>query len=256
MMRRNSAVQLMRVLTMAVLVASCANATTQTTPPFGFRATPPVVPIPADVRRMAVLYPRGETPERSSAYGRLEGAAFLLKTFRPTLKIIDRFHIPAIVSEQRYQVSGYVSEESAVRIGRMLGVDSVLIYFIDEPTLRDRFFARQYRDLPPVTVTSKIIRVESGEVVYHSVVTARTDEAEGSGWSLEDRVDYQLWIREALDWGIMQTVADLRRAFEEQDEHRRNGGDTNESSTKMHTTEWGCHYSGPVRPLADHCMRQ
>ena len=102
MMRRNSAVQLMRVLTMAVLVASCANATTQTTPPFGFRATPPVVPIPADVRRMAVLYPRGETPERSSAYGRLEGAAFLLKTFRPTLKIIDRFHIPAIVSEQRY----------------------------------------------------------------------------------------------------------------------------------------------------------
>ena len=91
MMRRNSAVQLMRVLTMAVLVASCANATTQTTPPFGFRATPPVVPIPVDVRRMAVLYPRGETPERSSAYGRLEGAAFLLKTFRPTLKISDRF---------------------------------------------------------------------------------------------------------------------------------------------------------------------
>ena len=199
---------------MAVLVASCASATTQTTPTVGFRSTPPVLSIPADVQRMVVLYPRGGTPEWSSAYGRLEGAAFQLKNFRPDLRIIDRSHIPAIVSEQRYQVSGLVSEESAVRIGRMLGADSVLIYLIDGPTLRDRLFARQHRDLPPMTVTSKIIRVESGEVVYHNVVTARVDETEGSGWSLSDHVDYQRWSREALDRGVIQTVHDLRRAFE------------------------------------------
>jgi hypothetical protein len=91
---------------------------------------------------------------------------------------------------------------------------SVLIYLIEGPTLRDRLFARRHRDLPPVTVTSKIIRVESGEVVYHNVVTARVDETEGSGWSLSDHVDYQGWSREALDRGVMQTVHDLRRAFE------------------------------------------
>lgn len=199
---------------MAVLVASCASATTQTTPTFGFRSTPPVLPIPADVQRVVVLYPRGGTPEWSSAYGRLEGAAFQLKNFRPYLRIIDRSHITAIVSEQRYQVGGLVSEESAVRIGRMLGADSVLIYLIDGPTLRDRVFARQHRDLPPMTVTSKIIRVESGEVVYHNVVTARVDETEGSGWSFSDHVDYQRWSREALDRGVIQTVHDLRRAFE------------------------------------------
>ena len=214
MARRSSAIQLMKLLTMTVLVASCANAAPQTTPTFDFHSTPPVVPIPADVRHMAVLYPRGGTPERSSAYGRLEGAAFHLKTFRPNLRIIDRSHMSAIVSEQRFQVGGPVSEESAVRIGQMLGVDSVLIYLIDGPTLRDRLFARQHRDLPPVTVTSKIIRVESGEVVYHNVVTARVDETEGSGSSLSDHVDYQRWSREALDRGVMQTVYDLRRAFE------------------------------------------
>jgi hypothetical protein len=174
----------------------------------------PVLPIPADVQRMAVLYPRGGTPEWSDAYGRLEGAAFQLKNVRPDLRIIDRSHIPAIVAEQRYQIGGLVSEESAVRIGRMLGVDSVLIYRIDGPTLRDRFFARQHRDLPPVTVTSKIIRVESGEVVYHNVVTARAEEADGSGWSPSDPVDYQRWSREAVDRGVMQTVFDLHRAFE------------------------------------------
>lgn len=214
MARRSSAVQVMGILTMAVLVASCASATTQMTPTFGFHSMPPVLPIPADVQRVAVLYPRGGTPEWSSAYGRLEGAAFQLKTFRPNLRIIDRSHMPAIVSEQRFQVGGLVSEESAIRIGQLLGVDSVLIYRIDGPTLRDRLFARQHRDLPPVTVTSKIIRVESGEIVYHNVVTARVDETEGSGWSLSDNVDYQRWSREALDRGVMQTVYDLRRAFE------------------------------------------
>jgi hypothetical protein len=69
----------------------------------------------------------------------------------------------AIVSEQRFQIGGLVSEDSAVRIGQILRVDNVLIYRIDGPTLRDRFLARQHRDLPPITITSKIIRVENGD---------------------------------------------------------------------------------------------
>ncbi len=95
-----------------------------------------------------------------------------------------------------------------------LGCRQCVIYRIEGPTLRDRFFARQHRDLPPVTITSKIIRVESGEVAYHNVVTAHVDEAEGSGWSLSDNIDYHRWSREALDRGIMQTVHNLRRAFD------------------------------------------
>lgn len=214
MAKRGSVVQLMTILTMAVLVANCANATNQMPPTFSFHPTPLVLPIPADVQRVAVLYPREAHPDWSNAYGRLEGAAFQLKSFRPSLKIIDRSHMPAIVLEQRLQVGGLVSEDSAVRIGQMLGVDSVLIYRIEGPTVRDRFFARAHRDLPSVTITSKIIRVESGEVVYHNVVTARADEAEGFGWSLSDKIDYHRWSSEALDRGIMQTVHDLHRAFD------------------------------------------
>jgi hypothetical protein len=204
----------MIVLTVAALAASCVNAAKQMPPTFSFHPTPLVLPIPADVQRVAVLYPRGAHPDWSNAYGRLEGAAFQLKTFRPNLRIIDRSHMPAIVSEQRLQIGGLVAEDSAVRIGQMLGVDSVLIYRIEGPTVRDRFFARAHRDLPSVTITSKIIRVESGEVVYHNVVTARADEAEGFGWSLSDNIDYHRWSSEALDRGIMQTVYDLHRAFD------------------------------------------
>ena len=214
MLRRGSVVQSVGILSIAVLMASCSNVTTQTPPVLGFHSAPPMLPIPTNVQRMVVLYPRGEAPEWSSAYRRLEGAAFQLRAFRPNLRIIDRSHIPVIVAEQRFQVGGLVSEESAVRIGQMLGVDSVLIYRIDGPTLRDRFLARTHRDLPPVIITSKIIRVESGEVVYHNVVTARVDETEESGWSLSDNLDYQRWSREAVDRGVIQTVDDLCHAFE------------------------------------------
>jgi hypothetical protein len=203
----------MGIYTIAVLMANCASVTTQTRPALSFRSTQREVLIPVDVQRIAVLYPRGGAPEWSSAYNRLEGATFRLKALRQNLRIIDRSHLTTIVSEQRFQVGGLVSEESAIHIGRMLGVDSVLIYRIDGPTLRDRFFARQYSDLFPVTVTTKIIRVESGEVVYDNVVTVRGDEPEGS-WLLSDHVDYQRWSREAIDRGIKQTVYDLRRAFE------------------------------------------
>lgn len=86
MARQHSTVQLMSVLTMAVLLSGCANPTRETTPTFGLRSMPPVSSIPADVQQMAVLYPRGETSDWSSAYGRLEGAAFQLKTFPPESK--------------------------------------------------------------------------------------------------------------------------------------------------------------------------
>ena len=74
----------------------------------------------------------------------------------------------AIGSKQRFQVWGLVSEDSGVRIGQMLGVDSVLIYRIERPTLRERFFGRWHRGLSLMTITSKIIRAEYGEIVYHN----------------------------------------------------------------------------------------
>jgi hypothetical protein len=173
-----------------------------------------LIGIPLDVQRLAVLYPKAANGEWSVAYTRLEEAAFRLKVYRPTLKIVDRSNLPTVLSEQRLQNGGSVSDESAVRIGQLLGVDSVLIYRIDGPTLRDRFWARQQRDLPPITVTSKIIRVESAEIVYYNVVTARVEEGKESGWTLSDNVDYQRWSREALDRGITETVFDLQRAFQ------------------------------------------
>ena len=101
MARQGLTVQMVGLLTMAVLMASCSNVTTQTPPTLGFHSASPLLPIPTTVQRIVVLYPRGEAPEWSSAYSRLEGAAFQLRAFRPNLRIIDRSHIPALTEHAR-----------------------------------------------------------------------------------------------------------------------------------------------------------
>lgn len=206
---------LLRMGFMAGLLISVAGC--QTGPP---AASVPSVPtpipllIPRDVQRIAVLYPKSTSPDMADAYNRLEGATFQLKAYRPNLKIVDRFHLPVVQQEHRLQLEGMVAEDSAIRIGRVLGVDTVLIYRIDGPSNRDRMWARSHRDLPPVTVTSKVIRVESAEVLYHRVVVTRIEDSAAWGWSLTDSVDYQRLSREAVEQGIAQTVAELGRALE------------------------------------------
>jgi hypothetical protein len=170
--------------------------------------------IPRDVQRIAVLYPKSSRPELTEAYNRLDGATFRLKLHRPSLKFVDRFDLPRVLDEHRLQLAGGVADDSAIRIGRLLGVDSVLIYRIDVPSLRDRFWARQQSELPPITVTSKLIRVESAEIVYHNVVTAWVEDSQRWAWSPADSVDFQRLSREAMERGITETLLDLGRALE------------------------------------------
>lgn len=195
-----------------MIIAGCQAGTPAASVPGASLMSPPL--IPRDVQRIAVLYPKSASPEMADAYNRLEGATFQLKVHRPDLKIVDRFHLPIVLEEHRFQLAAAVADDSAIRIGRVLGVDSVLIYRIDGPSNRDRMWARSHRDLPPVTVTSKVIRVESAEVLYHRVVVARIEDSTSWGWSPTDSMDYQRLSREAIERGIMQTVSELGRAFE------------------------------------------
>jgi len=181
--------------------------------PVTWNTVPPSLLVPLDVERLAVLYPKTYSRELMEAYARLEGAAFQLKAQRPSLRIVERFNLPSILSEQRLQMGGAVSDETAIRIGRLLGVDSVLIYRIEGPTMRDRLFARYHGDLPPFMVTSKIVRVESAEVVFLNVVTTRVAGPNDGASLLPVESDIQPLIRVALEHGVDQTIADLWNAF-------------------------------------------
>lgn len=168
--------------------------------------------VPATVRRLAVLYPAASTQEARYTYLRLEGATFQLKALRPSLQIVDRTNLRTILSEQQLQFSGSVSDESAIRVGRVLGADSVLLYQIEIPSLRDQVFAQFHGAIPPVIVTSKIILVESAEVVFYNVVAVPV-EGIGDVSSSFTTFHQHPFIQVALDRGLVRTITDLQQAF-------------------------------------------
>jgi hypothetical protein len=125
---------------------------------------------------------------------------------------VDRLDLSMIRTEQTFEVSGAVSDDTAVGLGRLLGTDSILLYHIESPTLRDRVLAHMYGNLPPVTVTSKLIRVESAEVVYLNVVTIPVEQ-ESELLLLFHDPQREAPLRASLTQGVNQTIADLRDAF-------------------------------------------
>jgi hypothetical protein len=67
--------------------------------------------------------------------------------------------------------------------------------------------------MPPFVVSSKIISVESGEVLYHDVVTAMAIPPSGE-WS-DYASDYELQpaLRSALDHALSVAIAHLNQSF-------------------------------------------
>lgn len=196
------------------LLIGCEIAAPQTRPLLGvWKTVPASIQVPITIERLAILYPKSYNRLLMDAYARLEGAAFQLKEQRPRLRIVDRFHLSTILDEQRFQLGGSVSEQTAISLGRLLGVDSVLLFSIEGPTVRDHTIARFTGDLPPFTLTSKIIRVESAEVVFHNVVTSRVEAFGGWMPPVFSESHMPPVVRAAVDRGVAQTIADLRHAF-------------------------------------------
>lgn len=170
-------------------------------------------PVPQQVRRLAVWYPRTWDQDVAYGYSRLEQAAFQLKTQRSWIKIVERRNIEPLTDEQRLQVSGRVADDGAMRVGKLLGADSMLFFRIDVPSWRDRLLARFYGKMPPLVISSKIISVESGEVLYDDIVTAMPAPPSGE-WS-DYASDYELQpaLRFALDHALLVAIAHLNQSF-------------------------------------------
>ena len=181
--------------------------------PFPFELMTTDMPVPQHVRRLAVWYPRAGEQELAYGYTRLEEATFQLKRQRSWIKIVDRRNVDQATEEQRFQLSGRVADDSAVRVGKWIGADSMVLFRIEGPTWRERLLARMYGKMPPFVVSSKIISLESGEVLYHDVVTATPVPVSGE-WS-EYASDYELRpaMQAALDQALSTAILHLHRSF-------------------------------------------
>lgn len=206
----------MVVWIMLLCLPSFAGCQTTTTPVNDVplrAAVPPVPAISQYVHRVAVFYPI--TYERDIAYGyaKLEQAVLQVKRQRPWLRVLDRRHLATITSEQRLQLSARFSDDDAVHVGRLLGADSIVIFHIDIPGWRDRLLARMHGTMPPVFVSSKVVRVETGEVLYHDMVV-RTPNPGQQGWD-DYASDFELQpiLRSSLEESLSESIVNLDQAF-------------------------------------------
>src|SRR5215472_13259435 len=171
------------ILMLAITLLGCRNVAPPVSQTVTVSSSWPALTVPEDVQKIAVFYPQSSIRDDSEAYHRLEGAVFQLKAYRSTLTLVDRFNVPTVLTELRFQNSGAVTEDSAMQVGHLLGVDSVLLYAIEGPTLRDRIMARRLSQVRPITTTTKIIRVERRGGLF------RCRNCENAG----------LWVRRSLD---------------------------------------------------------
>jgi hypothetical protein len=196
---------LTHAVVLAALLSGCQSWHAPAAPDVS-NTVPESLRAPQIIQRVVVLYPSASNREVRDAYSHLEAEVFRLKDARPSLRVVDRLHLPAILREQEFQLRGVVSDDTAVRVGRVLGVNAVLLYHVEGPTLRDVVLAKFSGDMPPVVITSKVIIVETAEVAFLNVVTSPILPGAES-------IQSQSQVRAALNRAIARTAEDLRHAF-------------------------------------------
>jgi len=173
----------------------------------------PVPAIPRQVSRVAVFYPVAQERDVAYGYARLEQAVLQVTRQRPWIRVLDRRHLTAVAAEQRLQASARFADDSAVHIGRLLGADSIVVFHIEGPSWRDRLLARMHGTMPPLVVSSKVVQVETGEVLYHDMVV-RVPKPGPQGWDAFG-TDFELQpiLRASLEDSLSQAIGNLHEAF-------------------------------------------
>lgn len=201
---------------MLFCLPSFAGCQTTTTPVDEVSLRPALLPVPAiaqHVHRVAVFYPFTYERDIAHGYAKLEQAVLRVKRQRPWLRVLDRRHLATVMTEQRLQLSPRFSDDDAAHMGRLLGADSIVIFHIDVPGWRDRLLARMHGTMPPVFVSSKVVRVETGEVLYHDMVV-RTPNPGKQGWD-DYASDFELQplLRSSLEESLSESIGNLDQAF-------------------------------------------
>jgi len=111
--------------------------------------------------------------------------------------LIDRTEVERILKEQEFSSSGAVDAGTAARLGRLMGAEAVMLVNVNS-IKHDDFFSDS-PDQRDAKLYVKIIRVETGEVLYYS-------QGEGSSFGGADEA-----LQAALDVAMNPMVVKGRQ---------------------------------------------
>ncbi|MDR3349458.1 MAG: hypothetical protein LBO03_07640 [Acidaminococcales bacterium] len=121
-------------------------------------------PLAAAKKRIAVLPFKNESQMHDSFFGNglddhLNAGLFQTKTY----EIIDRSNLDAVLKEQRLGATGIIDPQTAVRIGKILGVDYLVIGNIIYAGIDDSIFLNTGAK---VSIAVRMIDVATGEIIF------------------------------------------------------------------------------------------
>ena len=144
----------------------------------------------------------------NQAYDRLESETWQVLSGQAGVQVLERRNLEVVRQEQHLQQLYAMDEESAVRIGRLVGAQGVMFYQIRLPSWRDRFIVDD-EELLPITLGGRLLEVETGTVLWSQTVTVSPSDCPSSRCWWGGKPQATLWP--TLKEGIDQLVEDLSK---------------------------------------------
>ena len=118
---------------------------------------PPIRPLP---ERLAIV--PGDTCTDNGVKSWLDLTLNFLRTRHPQLMLVEREDLMSILKEIGFQYTGQLDEETSIRLGRLAGADSLLIYrcILDETSPNSAGFEL------------RVLKVERGTTVFRQMASA------------------------------------------------------------------------------------
>lgn len=146
--------------------------------------------------------PKGEKSNRESDLARQKIMDRLLDSGR--IRLIERDKIDKIITEQQLGGTGLVDAESAAKIGKLAGVDAVLIGEIVPQKLNKK----EKRDDPEfeVTISGRLINTTTGEVLASEVFVHKKRLAVKKGELRPSLDEMKKMLNETVDGFVNELV--------------------------------------------------
>lgn len=175
--------------------------------------TPVIMPqtIASYPQRLAVILPQG--PTASFVSSGLDLTLAYLRTFHPTMAIVERDGIEPVTQELVLQHTGKMRDDTMARLGGWKGADTLLILRIEQ-TSADRLqtIGQRGGEVAP-SVEIRLAEVETGLLLFRQTTSARIQippPSSAQAWPDQLLEDAQ---RETLRVAYTYAMASLAAAF-------------------------------------------
>ena len=158
---------------------------------------PRISPLP---RRLAVLPVAGSTDERVISW--LDFALNFLRTRHRELVLVEREDLRTVLQEVGIQYTGRVDEDTTIRVGKLVGADSLLTYRLTISGTGEPMSA---------SFEIRLLKVESGTTVFRQIASSTislymAEAATGRPYELSPSAR-RLVIEEATAYGLAALTA-------------------------------------------------